>query len=484
MDLPTLFRPIMMTFFLGGFLACEDPAVDGPIITPPAPPVIESREVSVQLDPSVTYQTMQGFGGFGAQKVWWGSEPFFTPEFVDQMVNELGVTILRDNIPISFEHVNDNDDPNDLDLSAFNITSDVPGVDSHLGQHLPYLKAMKEAGVEKFISTVWSPPIWMKHNDHRGNGTNDQNSAPEYTETPGPTTNQLKLENYEEFAEYCIAYVKILKQEADIDLYALSVQNEPRFSQFYASCVHSFSSLKELIKVVGLRFEQEGIETKLFAPEDVQSIWHIRQYLEAIMNDPEAKRLTDIFAIHNYRNNGIDPSDEGPTCWQETYQLAKQAEKEVWMTETSGFDALRMDGGLELAKSMYNAIEYGNASAWVYWQMSEGGNQAFLQDGKRTFLYHVSRHFYRHIRPGFQRIGVTDEDDDLLCLAFTQEEKLVIVMVNTGDKELSISLNGPMTDKSLELIQTTADEPYVSKGEVKLATGISLPPHSLITLTE
>lgn len=36
----------------------------------------------------------------------------------------------------------------------------------------------------------------------------------------------------DEFAKMCVAYIKIIKQQTGIDIYALSIQNEPGFASF------------------------------------------------------------------------------------------------------------------------------------------------------------------------------------------------------------------------------------------------------------
>src|SRR6185437_13869003 len=44
--------------------------------------------VNINIDVSKTFQTMEGFGGFGAQDVYWGAGPFSTPRFVDDLIND------------------------------------------------------------------------------------------------------------------------------------------------------------------------------------------------------------------------------------------------------------------------------------------------------------------------------------------------------------------------------------------------------------
>lgn len=444
-----------------------------------------TNRVVVTIDESITYQRMQGFGGFGAQKVWWAEEPFYSDEFVDLLINDLGLTILRDNLPIAFEPENDNDDYLSIDWSGYNYSEQYPGVDSHLGQHLPYLKAMHEAGLEKLIVSIWSPPVWMKHNNHRGNGSDTverRTSAPTYSSSPNEHTNQLREDLYEEFAEYCVAYIRLLKQETGIDLYAMSLQNEPRFSQFYASAVHSPESLRDLIKVVGARFEQEGIETKIFAPEDVQNLDAVLLYLRAIFEDPLATKYMDIVAIHNYRGDGVQPSDSSPKNWTETANLASMHSKEVWMTETSGYDPQSFDSAMDLAKSIYNALRYGQVSAWVYWQMS--GKNLIDAAGQKTYLYFISQQFYRHIKTGSLRIEASSSETDLLTLAFIepQTKSQTLVLINIGAQALEVKLEGKDVREQYRVRQTSVKSFHQAQQDILREQLISVPAKSLATL--
>lgn len=173
---------------------------------------INTRTTTVTIDASKKFQTMEGFGGFGSQKEYWAAGPFTSDEFVNSLINDLGLTILRDNVPTSFEIVNDNNDPFATDLTKYNLSTKVEGHDETLNDHLDHLKKMKAAGLQKFIACIWSPSPWMKYNNKVGNGTQNQNSAPGYTASHTSGTNQLKTDLYNEFAEYCVAYIKIINR--------------------------------------------------------------------------------------------------------------------------------------------------------------------------------------------------------------------------------------------------------------------------------
>ena len=443
--------------------------------------------VTLQVDRGEAYQTITGFGGFGAQKPWWSEgEPFFDQAFVDLLINDLGITILRDDLPISFEPVNDNGDPLTLDLDRYNLSDKTRGAGSVLNQHFPYIRAMHEAGLQKLVVSIWSPPVWMKHNNHHGNGTADGYSAPEYDLEPDSTSNQLREAYYQEFAEYCVAYVRILKRQTGVDLYAISLQNEPRFSQYYASAVHSPESLAELIKVVGARFKREGIETKIMAPEDTGSLRHINRYLDAILNDPLARRYTDIFAVHNYNSDGVTASKAGAKSWLATSRKALQGDRELWMSETSGFtgDTMR-DAGLALARSIYEALHYGQVTAWIYWQMSGGSDGALIDDGAPNILYHVSKQFYRHIRPGSVRVAIPSPDARLLALAFYHptDGTKTVVMINTSASAMEVKVAGDYAGALFRAYLTSGDARHKEIPEpVTTDKNFTLPPESVLTL--
>lgn len=446
---------------------------------------VSTLYVNVSIDPSIVHQEIDGFGGFGAEKVWWASEPFFTEAHVDRLINDLGVTILRDNIPVNFEPVNDNDDPNDLDLSKFNISYDTEGIDSHLGQHLPWLKAMGDAGLDKLVASIWSPPIWMKHINHRGNGINDGSdpnaySAPPYTNDPDGNTNQLKVEHYDEFAEYCVAYVKTIKAETGIDLYALSIQNEPIFSQFYASCVYNATAYRDVLKVVGKRFEDEGIQTKLFGQEDVRVFDRIQNFINVVNADPVARDYLDIFAIHNYGSDGISPSDEGPTNWQNSRAIADANEQKLWMSETSGFDG-NWEGAMALAKSIYNALKFGKINAWIYWQMSDGSDGALIRNGTPTQKFYASKHYYRYIRPGAVQVESATDDEDVLVLAFKHDMQntATLILINNASVEKVVKLND--SDQDYVVYQSHSKANFDDSRQLKDGT-VTLRANSITTL--
>lgn len=444
-----------------------------------------ARVHNLVADSSKTFQVIKGFGGFGSRREGWSSGPFTSESFVTTMIDDLGITILRMNVPTNFEQENDNDDPFVTDLAKFNINKNTPGHDEKLADHIPYLIAMREKGLKTLIASIWSPPVWMKHNN-RVNNVNQKNEAPPYTNSPNTNTNQLRVDKYDEFAEYCVAYVKIIRETTGLDVYALSIQNEPRFSQFYASCVYNGEALRDLIKVVGRRFKDENIITKLLLPEDVGWYEGIRQLVEPVLKDPEARQYVDILAVHGYASDGVLPGSADAVTWENMYNWGVPYKIPLWMTETSGYENT-LDGAIDLGKAMYIALKYGNVSAWLFWTMSTTQLDAYSlmnADGVKSKRYYVSKNFYRYIRPGAQRFQIDTDDETLLPLAFYHPENKTstIVIINTDSRDKTFTLAGRGIASSYHAYITSDTRDCESSGIVPSTEVLMIPAKSVLTL--
>jgi len=447
---------------------------------------LDTHIETVTADPTKKFQTIEGFGGFGAQDVYWGAGPFTSARFVNDLINDLGLTILRDNLPLDFEITNDNNDPFVTDLTKYHVDGQTPTYGQPLRTHIQYLKDMKAAGLSKLIMSVWSPMPWMKNNNSLTNGTN-QNAAPPYNANPTSSSNQLRTDMYDEFAEMCVAYVKIIRQEVGIDLYALSVQNEPRFSQSYESCVYNGEALRDLIKVVGKRFHDEGLTTKLFMPEDVGYFDGINGLVQPVLGDDVARNYVDIIATHGYAFDGVTAASTDAQTWQAMYNWGKPYNKPLWMTETSGFSN-DFKGAMDLSKAMYTALNYGNISAWLFWELSQSNIDEFAlmsTSGTKSKRYYVSKNFYRYIRPGAVRFSVdVSADAKIYPLAFynaaSNSTSIVFINDNTTDKVVHIPVIALPT--SYEMFVTSGMHDCDDMGAADISGNLILPANSVTTL--
>ncbi|MFZ5970271.1 MAG: T9SS type A sorting domain-containing protein [Bacteroidota bacterium] len=442
-------------------------------------------QASITLQPEQRLQTMSGFGAFGGIKPYWETPPFYTDEFIDRMLHDLGATMMRTNIPWDLEPENDNSSSTTIDLHRFRFSPS-----SQLGKQLPYYRALKEAGLQRLLATAWTPPEWMKlmnPSERIPKECYNCNNCPVGDPRRKVCGGRLDPSLYHEFAEFLVAFVKILKQEAGVNLYGISIQNEPYFANPFESAVLLPDEYRQLLRVVGTRFVQEGLGTHIFGPEHMAEwSWGVQQdYVQYSLDDEQTRKFLDFYAVHGYVD-GVAPDFGSAQGWSQLRtNITQQYRKPLWMTETSGY-APTASGALDLARSIYLALRFGEVSAWVYWSASgePGSTFALTANGTPTVLYQVSKQFYRHVRPGAQQIGVTSSDGALLPVAFIHQGTgtMTLVVINQSDQAQSFALPAEQHHefKAYRYLETPGDnEPLQT---YPAGATISLPPASVTTL--
>ena len=214
------------------------------------------QDIPVTVSQDKTFQTIEGFGGFGAKKVWWDSPPYYDQGYLNQVIDSLGCTFIRTQIYWDGEPVNDNNDPNNTDWSKFNF-----GGGSENGKQFSFIHDLNLKGA-RLLATVWTPPVWMKGLDEF-HGTLWNNPVRRRPSNADLNANcawcggaagcqqvggWLKPEYYSEFAEYLVAYVKKVKEQTGVDVWAINIQNEPYFANPFESCVVIPSEYADILK--------------------------------------------------------------------------------------------------------------------------------------------------------------------------------------------------------------------------------------------
>jgi len=425
------------------------------------------------------YQTIEGFGSFGAKYNYWENAPgntYYDNAFVNLMVNNMGLTVTRIELTPDFEPSNDNSDPNSTNNSGFSTSG-------NYARFIPYIKAYIGAGSTKVIATVWSPPAWMKTNNSTVNG------------------GSLRIDMYEEFAEFLSTYSKFFKRDTGVDLFGISLQNELEFVETYNSCVYTFSEYADLMKVVGERFKKDGITTKIFGPEGMlSSVGNSTMNYIYYMNDNNSIQYLSAIAVHGY-SNGVDADSPAPALWESDSSVAKEFNKQIWMTETSGYThdwastmgvdsngnaVVQTPGAFQGAQDIYCALKYGKISLWTWWASSDRTFSVYSLTangvpGKKVW---ASKQFFRYIRPGAVQVGSSSKINDIKVIAFknASENTATIVLLNTGSiaRQFEISTRAGSLPKSFKMYRTSSTEDCLDVGTT--STSVNIPAQSIMTL--
>jgi glucuronoarabinoxylan endo-1,4-beta-xylanase len=433
------------------------------------------------IDRTKTYQSIEGFGFFGAADVWWSSaSQVLDQAWTQKVIDDLGITMWRNEYYAAGT-------PQDADWAKQKPV--VQALANYAGQ-----KGVKL----KILLTVWSPPATMKCASD-DNATCNSTPPTRPTDTKGGNT--LDPAMRADLANWLVAGAQMY-HDAGADLYAISFQNEPLFSEPYNSCVYSQTHYANTLAAIGPVIKAAFPDVKLFGSENMLgtecgkspgTAFDPYWYTANIMKVPEALAAIDAFAVHGYVDGvTATATSKLASMWTSFKTGTAGTGKAIWMTETSGYThtwpgTSSTPGPLDLAQAIYASLAYGNLSAWTYWQGSEKGGytEYSLMAGANNpgKNYFVSKQFFRFIRPGAQRVDVVSSDPEVMVVAFQHPamNALTIVAINTGSAAKALTLAGANLPADFHAFRTSSSENAADLGTVA-ADAISLPASSITTL--
>ncbi len=381
----------------------------------------------VNINKTQTFQTIDGLG----MAVYNRTTPI---DIIASTSKEMNFNIFR--IFGDFdgsEEVNDNNDPNVLALENFNFNMKV----------MSNIKTLHEATDAKFFYTILTAPFWLKYNKAKHAFLGPHSFA---------VNNRYRGDMLDEYAEFCVAIVRGFKAYAGIDLYGISLQNEPEAMVPYESTLVSPAEYMEMIKTVGRRFRSEGINTTIMMPEDVTGNpdWYL-SHMRTLEQDQEARSYVGLGAIHIYDRAGINPAEGASVVWDPFVQATKRAVPSgvLWMTETSGYsfnvwegewyeaysERTFAPGPLEYGATLYRGFKFGQVSGWT----DLGG----YENNQGSLIYGIYKSYSKYMEPGTKMVSATSSDNNILSLAFTHPDNtLTSILINSSKLPIKVKITG------------------------------------------
>ncbi len=381
--------------------------------------------------------------------------------------NGIGLSIIRNQINCKSPDI----DPNYGSIQPDEKTWDF----THDEAQVWVMNQAKSRGTTRFFSTVLSPPAWMKQNKN----CVDTNDPPE------PEQNSLRPDMRQAFAEYLSRYVREYKARFDLDIYAVSIANEPEYTRSYQSATWSGVAMRDFLKLhLKPTFVRDGVLARVIIPES--SPWDETRCATVTLDDPEASAAVDIVGLHNYN---IDPNTKEPVVTASGIAKAKVQGKRVWQTEVSNLDPddVSMRDALCWAKNIQGHMVVAQSNAWVWWVGTVAYDSGFDFDSgqgliyikNETDAYEVRKRLYsignysRFVRPGYIRIGATDNPAAGIYVSAFQDQdpaiqRMVIVAINDTPAERPVEFK-------LKGAETTTLTPYVTSPSLNLKQLSSVP---------
>ena len=360
---------------------------------------IASAQTSAPINFNTTYQTIRGFG---TSTAW---QPVLNSTQANNLfgigTGQVGFTILRSRI-----------DP-----------SSTTGGSNWATERSNAQQAQSINSQVIVFATPWTPPAVWKSNGSVDDGT-------------------LNTSHYDDFANYLNAFIAYEKA-GGVNLYAISVQNEPDFLPDYESCGYSGAQMDAWIA-------QEGgkINTKLMAPES--DSFNLPES-DPFLNDSNASSHVAIVAGHTY---GKAPF---------YYTLAKNQGKDVWMTETTydnanGASQPSISDAINAAVLYHQSMAVAQYNAYVYWW-----TPLLLNGNSPNLDAYALGQYSKFVRPGYVMTGANNNPTSgVYVTSYKGNNNYVIVAVNSNSNGNSISF--PITGATL-----TSVTPYQTSVSNQLA---------------
>lgn len=391
-----------------------------------------SSAPAVQVDTTITMQTVDGFGyaltGSSAYLLnRMGTEARATvlKEFFGAGVNDLGVSYLRvsmgasDLSPVVFSYDDLPAGQTDPTLTRFSLAADTTDL-------IPVLKEILQINPSiKIMSSPWSAPLWMKSNGSSIGGT----LLPEY---------------YATYAQYFVKYIQTLKAKG-ISIDAVTIQNEPEHGGNNPSMLMTAIQQADFIKNhLGPAFRNANITAKII-------VWDHNcdnpNYPITILNDPAAKVFIDGSAFHLYAGgagvmSGVHAAHPDKNLYfteQWTGANGSFSGDLLWHTSNVIIGTMRNWSKVSLEWNLANDPAYG--------PHTPGGcsecKGAVTIDGSvytRNVSYYIIAHASKFVVPESVRIG-TNDINGISQVAFKRPDgKKVMIALNEGDSDLTFSI--------------------------------------------
>lgn len=484
----------------------------------------QNNEVSVNINLSKTYQTINNFGASDA----WSCQ--FVGNWPDAKRNKIA------DLLFSYDTLA-NGSPQGIALSAwrFNIGAgstqqgEKSGIkdewrraESFLntdgsynwkkqGGQVWFLKAAKVRGVDKFLGFTNSPPVQFTINGKafaRGGKTN------------------ISSKQFNLFAEYLSNIVKGVEQVSKIKFDYISPVNEPQWDWSdggQEGCPYNNTEIAALVRAINTAFVKNKIESKILIPE-AGSIKYLftagdKPGKGSQVNDffkPEStnyigdlQNVSKTIAGHGYfttspmalsvkTRTGLSnavAAIAGLNFWQSEYCILGDNAGEIDGNKRD----LGINAALYLANVIHTDLTVANASAWQWWTAISAYDYKdgliYIDKNKTNGNYYASKmlwamgNYSRFVRPGAVRVDAIVNTTQalskpLLVSAFKSGNNFTAVIINKNTNNIPINLNFNNSKVSVVKAYTTSQTNNLKADNINRHRDLILiPARSVVTLT-
>jgi glucosylceramidase len=302
---------------------------------------------------------------------------------------------------------------------------------------IPYIKAARKVQPEmKLFASPWSPPAWMKSNNHYASnqykdGKDYNGMATEKILEASTTAFRMERGILSAYALYFTKFVQAYEKEG-IKIDAIHVQNEPCSPQIFPSCNWRAQDLTFFIgEFLGPKFEEEKIASDIyFGTINTRDV----NYTKTCLENRKASKYV----------KGVGFQWDGKGAIQQIHR--EYPHLKMIQTESECGNGANDWNAAEYTWGLINHYMKNGANAYTYWNMilDETGSSmwGWVQNslvsinkttGTVTYNpeYYLMKHVSHYVHPGAYLLESSGGDDHL---AFVNPDgKIIVILVNKKD---------------------------------------------------
>ncbi|KAF8311269.1 glycoside hydrolase [Clavulina sp. PMI_390] len=380
--------------------------------------------VTVTVNVSTTYQTIDGFGfsqAFGRAYDVLNSpaaEAKMTLDLLFNTTTGAGFTILRNRI--GSNGTGDSIEP--TSPGSPSATPTYSWNDDDSGQVWFSTKALAH-GVKTFYADAWSAPGFMKTNGEDINGgylcgvTGETCASGDWRQA---------------YANFLVQYVKYYAS-AGITITHLGFLNEPELVTSYSSMLSDGTQAASFISVLAPTVKSAGLDLAITCC-DAEG-WNDQVTFTAQLIAAGVESDLGVITSHSYTSNPSTPISTKLKVWQ-----TENADLNDAFTPNNWYSSGGAGEGLTWASKIYTAIVDANCSAYLYWEGAEIGttDSTLISINSTTYIPTASKRLWafaqwsRYVRPGAIRVATTAPTGGLYFSAFKNTDSSLSVQVING----------------------------------------------------
>jgi len=393
-------------------------------------------------------QEVTGFGGT-FNELGWDAMQCLSPEERTQIMaslfSEEGAGFVLGRTPVgasdyAFGYYSYNDVKEDYTMRNFSIDRDRYIL-------IPYIKeALKVRPDLKLWASPWTPPAWMKVNEHYSQkssgiegtdiGHNRLDSARNMT---GNVTGFKMMHGYlQAYALYFSKYVQAYKENG-VNIGMIMPQNEIAWTPCWPSCTWRAEDLAIFVtQYLGPQFESDSLDTQVwFGTVNYPNPNYMRTFFE----HKDVPRYVKGVGVQwtGMRALTTIHKEYPQYSYMQTENMCGNGENN-WTSLEKTWEAVVhcFNNGINSYMYWNMVLDETGKSAWDWSQNSLVIVDRNARQVRYTDEYYLMKHLSHFVRPGSRVLKVSDDKNVLAFL--TQEGRVAVIIYNHKEEDRSLSL--------------------------------------------